>query len=62
MNLDDLTGTWAAQSSTTVEGVIENLFQFDTGTVAGVSCPAKTDQDKQQQKLLKDTLKALEHL
>ena len=82
-NLDDLTGTWAAQSKTSVEGINITadshiripalnydqaqelpfaLLQLDGGTAAGVPCPAKTKQDTQAEKLLKDTLKSLEQL
>jgi hypothetical protein len=61
-NLADLTGTWAAQSVTSVEGVVQGLFQFDAGTVAGVPCPPKTDEDKESEQILKDTLKRLQKL
>lgn len=61
-DLAQLTGTWAAQSHTSVEGVVEGLFQFDAGTARGVPCADKTAEDKESEKLLKDTLKKLEKL
>lgn len=61
-NLADLTGIWAAQSLTSVKDVTTGLFQFDEGTVKGVSCPPATDQEKEFEKLLKETLKSLEKL
>lgn len=84
-DLQNLTGTWAAQSKTSVEGINFSvdahvripaanppvdttqelpfaLLQLDGGTAAGVPCPPETDQDRQAEKLLKDTLKSLDHL
>jgi len=61
-NLADLTGIWAAQSITSVEDVTQGLVQSDEGTVKGVSCPSATDQEKEFEKLLQETLKSLEKL
>lgn len=61
-NLADLTGIWESQSFTTVDDVTRGLFQADEGTVKGVSCPPATDQEKEFEKLLKETLKSLEKL
>jgi hypothetical protein len=61
-NLADLTGIWEAQSLTSVEDVTTGLFQSDEGTVKGVSCPPATDEEKELEKLLNETLKSLEQL
>ena len=38
-NLTTLTGTWAGESNTYIEGGPQGLLQFDKGTAAAITCP-----------------------
>jgi len=59
-DLTQLTGTWASESITYIEGGPQGLQEFDKGTVKAVSCPAVTEAEKQADNEFANIFKALD--
>jgi hypothetical protein len=59
-NLTQLTGTWASESITYIEGGPQGLQEFNKGTVKAVACPAVTEAEKQEDNEFANIIRALD--